>query len=92
MNKVELINIISSKTGVTKRDAENMIDTLIQTIINTLKKGEKVVLTGFGMFETIKTKSRIGVNPRNLSRKISIPSIILPKFRAGKRLKDEMRK
>ena len=92
MNKVELIEAIASKTGLTKKDVENTLNNFTNIVTNTLKKGEKVILTGFGQFEVIKTKARIGVNPRNLSKKINIPSILAPKFRAGKTFKDAIKR
>ncbi|HNV97007.1 MAG TPA: HU family DNA-binding protein [bacterium] len=92
MNKQKLIHTIANKSSISKKQAENILDIFIDTIIENLKNGEKVSLTGFGQFEVIKTKSRSGVDPRNLSKIINIPEMLTPKFRAGKRFKDEIRK
>lgn len=92
MNKVKLIETISSKTKSNKKEIGRILDIFEDTIIYELQKGNKVTLTGFGAFEIIKTKIRQGVNPRNISQRIVIPSIKIPKFRAGKRFKDEIRK
>lgn len=91
MNKVELIEVIASKTNLTKRDIENVISSFEETVINTLQKGNKVTLTGFGSFEAKTMKQRAGVNPQTGAR-IIIPTTIVPKFRAGKSLKDALKK
>ncbi len=92
MNKVKLIETISSKTKSSKKEIERILDIFEETIIYELQKGNKVSLTGFGAFEVVTTKTRSGVNPRNTQERITIPAIKLPKFRAGKRFKDEIRK
>lgn len=91
MNKAELINIIADKVGVSKRESEDMLETLIGTVTSELKKGGEVTLTGFGSFSAKKRAARIGVNPQNPSQKIQIPAITVPKFKAGKALKDSLK-
>lgn len=92
MNKVKLIETISSKTKSSKKEISRILDIFEETIIYELQKGNKVTLTGFGAFEVVTTKTRSGVNPRNTQERITIPALKLPKFRAGKRFKDEIRK
>ena len=88
MNKAELVEVISEKVGVPKKEVEDIIDNLTDTIINKLKEGQEVTLTGFGAFSARARKGRVGVNPRNPSEKIDIPSVVVPKFKAGKNLKE----
>jgi len=87
MNKAELIEVISEKVGISKKETENVIDTLTDTIVSKLKEGQEVTITGFGAFSARSRKGRVGVNPRNPSEKIDIPSVVVPKFKAGKNLK-----
>ena len=91
MNKAELIDVISDKVGITKKETEDVIDTMLDTIVNQLKDGKEVTLTGFGAFSARTRKGRIGVNPRNPSEKIEIPSVVVPKFKAGKNLKEALK-
>ena len=64
-----------------------MINTLIDTVVGSVKKGDEVRLQGFGTFRSIKTKARNGVNPRNPSEKIQIKAGTRPTFRAGSEFK-----
>ena len=90
MNKAELIDTISEKVGVPKKETEDIIDSMLETIVDQLKAGQEVNLTGFGAFSARTRKGRIGVNPRNPSEKINIPSVVVPKFKAGKNLKEAL--
>ena len=90
MNKAELIEEVSNKTGLTKKDTGNVIDAITKTITATLSKGEKVTLVGFGTFQVIEKKARKGVNPRTRET-IRIPAKKVPKFRAGKGLREKVR-
>lgn len=92
MNKAELIEAISEKVGVSKKEVEDIIDSLTETITAKLKESQEVTLTGFGAFSARTRKGRIGVNPRNPSEKIDIPSVVVPKFKAGKNLKEALKK
>lgn len=91
MNKAELIDSISEKVGLSKKETEEVIDTMTDTIIAKLKAGDEVTLTGFGAFSARTRKGRIGVNPRNPQEKIEIPSVVVPKFKAGKNLKEALK-
>lgn len=92
MNKAQLSEIVAEKTGIKKKQAEEILDLIITTITEALKKGEEVTLTGFGAFSARRRKGRIGVNPRNPSEQIDIPSVVVPKFKAGKNLKEALKK
>jgi len=91
MNKAGLAQVLSEKLNISKKEAEDTINTMVDVIIETLKKGEEVVLTGFGAFSVKKRAARTGVNPQNPSQKISIPAVNVPKFKSGKALKDALR-
>ncbi len=91
MNKTELINHLAEKNGLDRGVVEKILNTLEETIIGKMLAGEEVVLTGFGAFSARQRAGRIGVNPRNPQEKIQVPSLITPKFKAGKKLKDILR-
>ena len=92
MNKATLIETISGKTQIPKKDVETVIESFEATVIETLKKGEEVTLAGFGAFSARTRTSRMGVNPQNPEERIQIPEVIVPKFKAGKNLKDSLKK
>ncbi len=87
MNKAELVAEVAAKTGETKKAAEASVDAVIATIRETLKKGEKIQLVGFGSFEVRKRAARKGRNPQT-KEEIKIPASKAPVFRAGKQLKE----
>ncbi len=87
MNKAELISATAEKAGMSKKDSEKVINALIETITNTMKKGDKVQLVGFGVFEVKNRPARTGRNPRT-KETIEIPASKIPQFKAGKALKD----
>jgi DNA-binding protein HU-beta len=91
MNKAELIETLVSKVeGITKKQAEAMLDAFIETVISQLKNGGEVALAGFGTFSAKKRAGRVGINPQT-KEKIQIPSLTVPKFKAGKTLKDALK-
>ena len=87
MNKTELVAAVAEKSGLTKKDAERVVNATIETISETLVKGEKVQLSGFGIFEVRERMARIGRNPRT-KESVQIPATRLPAFKASKALKD----
>ncbi|MBE6981230.1 MAG: HU family DNA-binding protein [Ruminococcaceae bacterium] len=91
MNKTELIAAVAEKTGLTKKDAERVINATTETITETLVKGEKVSVSGFGIFEVKAREARTGRNPRT-KETIEIPATRLPAFKASKTLKDTVAK
>ncbi len=91
MNKKEVIAAVADKTGLSKRDAELAVTALLDVITDELQKGGSVAFTGFGTFSVSKRAARQGVNPAT-GEKIQIPATVVPKFKAGKGLKDAVKK
>lgn len=95
MNKSELVEALADELGTTKADAQRTIDAIFDTkdgvVTRTLKKGDRVQITGFGTFETRKRKARTGRNPRT-GEEIKIAPTISPSFRPGKALKEAVKK
>ena len=91
MNKTELIAAVAEKTGLTKKDAERVVNATIETITESLVKGDKVNVSGFGIFEVKTREARTGRNPRT-KETIQIPATKLPAFKASKTLKDTIAK
>ena len=86
MNKVELIAAVAKKTGLSKAEAAAGVNAMIALISDSLGKNEKVTITGFGSFDVGVRQARAGVNPHT-GNHIEIPSLRLPRFRAGKALR-----
>lgn len=86
MNKEELVDRIASKTGLTKKDALDAVNTTLDTVTVTLKKGDKVTLVGFGTFLVRRLRARDGRNPQT-GAPIKIPAKKVPRFTPGKELK-----
>ena len=87
MNKTELVEAIAKATGLSKKDSEKAVKAFTDTVTKELKKKGKVQLVGFGTFETAKRAARTGKNPQT-GAAIKIPAATVPKFKAGKALKD----
>lgn len=91
MNKTELITACAESTGLTKKDTERVLNAAIDAITDALVKGEKVQISGFGIFETKDREARIGRNPHT-KETIEIPATRVPGFKASKALKDSVAK
>ncbi|MCX6781602.1 MAG: HU family DNA-binding protein [Candidatus Magasanikbacteria bacterium] len=91
MNKAELAQVLAEKMNLSKRETEDIVNTMVDVITTTLQKGEEVVLTGFGAFSVKQRAARVGVNPQRPTEKINIPAVKVPKFKAGKALKDALK-
>lgn len=87
MNKSDLINSVAEKSELSKKDATKSVDAVLETIMDSLKDGEKVQLIGFGTFEVRDRAARKGRNPQT-GEEIQIPASKVPAFKAGKALKD----
>jgi len=87
LNKTDLISEVATRTGMTKKDVEKVVNAFFSTIEGTLKSGDKVQLIGFGTFEVRDRQARKGRNPQT-GEEISIPAARVPAFKAGKALKD----
>lgn len=90
MNKAQLIEAVTKNTKMTKVDAELVLNTAIDAIKKTIRKGEDVTLIGFGTFTRTKRKARMGRNPQT-GKEIKIPAMVLPKFRPGREFKDAVK-
>jgi len=91
MNKAELAVKLSERADLPKKKAEEIIETLTDLIIQELKGGGEVTIAGFGAFSARTRASRLGVNPQKPTEKITIPEVRVPKFKAGKTLKDSLK-
>ena len=87
MNKTELIAAVANEAEITKKDAEKAVKAIFSVISDSLTKGDKVQIIGFGTFEVRQRKAREGRNPRN-NEPIQIEASKTPAFKAGKQLKD----
>jgi len=90
MNKAQLIEEVSDKTGLTKKDVRTVVDAVMETIANSLEKGEKVTLVGFGTFQVMQRKARRGRNPQT-GEEIQISAKKVPKFVPGKGLREKVK-
>jgi DNA-binding protein HU-beta len=86
MNKTQLIEAVASDSGLSKADSSRAIESLLDTVTRSLKKGDEVSITGFGKFSVVKRAARAGVNPRT-GEKVKIKASKAPKFSAGATLK-----
>jgi DNA-binding protein HU-beta len=91
MNKTDLINSIAAKSGLNKKNSEAALNAFIASVEDSLQKGDKVVLVGFGTFEVRKRAARKGRNPQT-KKEITIPASKAPVFKAGKVLKENVNK
>jgi len=89
MNKTELVAKIAEKADLTKAEAARALKSFEQTITEALKDGQKISIVGFGSFETSQRAARVGRNPQT-GKEIQIPAATVPKFKAGKTLKDSV--
>ena len=86
MNKTELVTVLAERTGLSKKSAEEVLNTTLNIITETLVDGEKVQLVGFGSFEVRERAPRIGRNPRT-KEAVNIPASRAVQFKSGKVLK-----
>ncbi len=91
MNKAALIERLAQEAGVSKKDSERMLESLVKIIIEELKADREVTITGFGTFLSRTRHARGGVNPQNPSERITIPEVKVAKFKTGKTLKDALK-
>lgn len=90
MNKQSLIDAVHDKIGGTKVQAEQAVDTIIEAIVNSLKKSEEVSIAGLGIFSTKQRAARTARNPRT-GESIQVAAMKVPKFRAAKALKEAVK-
>lgn len=87
MNKSELISSLSEETTFSKKDITRVLEAITRIIERTLKKGDKLQWSGLGTFAVSRRPARMGINPATKER-ISLPESIVPKWKAGKSLKE----
>ncbi|CAL4318046.1 HU family DNA-binding protein [Buchnera aphidicola] len=90
MNKTQLINMISKQSNLSKIQVKSTLETILSTIIESLKKGESVQIVGFGTFKVNLRASRTGRNPQT-GQEIIIPATKVPSFISGKTLKNAIK-
>ncbi len=87
MTKADLIELVAKEGNLTKAQASKVVDALFGGIMDALAKGDKVTVVGFGTFSVSKREARKGRNPQT-NKEITIPACKVPKFKAGKKLKE----
>ncbi len=91
MNKAELAARLADKVGLPKKQMEDVVDGFQTIVTEALSRQEEVTIAGFGTFSSRVRTSRMGVNPRQPSERIRVPEVLVPKFKAGKALKDALK-
>ena len=91
MTKQEFVERVSSKSGLSRKDASTAVDAFLDSITESLQRGEEVAFTGFGKFSSQHRAARMGVNPRNPTERVHIPASRVPKFSAGSQLKQAVK-
>ena len=87
MNKAQLVEEVAAEIGLTKKEVNNVVDAMVSAITDSLARGEKVTLVGFGTFMTVERKARRGRNPQT-GQSIQIPAKDVLKFKAGTSLRE----
>jgi DNA-binding protein HU-beta len=90
VTKQEFVDAVADRSGLSKRDASEAVDAVLDTITDTLKRGDSVTFTGFGKFSSSARAARMGVNPRTGER-VQIQATTVPKFTAGSALKSAVK-
>jgi DNA-binding protein HU-beta len=90
VTKQEFVDAVADRSGLSKRDASDAVDAVLDTITDTLKRGDSVTFTGFGKFSSSARAARMGVNPRTGER-VQIQATTVPKFTAGSALKSAVK-
>lgn len=91
MNKAELAERLAAKNNLPKKQVEALLENWEEEITQVLKNNGEVTLTGFGTFSAKTRTARMGVNPQKPTERIQIPEVRVPKFKAGKALKDALK-
>lgn len=91
MNKARLAEVIADRTGLTRKQSEDFLEAFVESVKDSLVRGEDVTIAGFGAFMAKHRSARMGVNPQKPSERIQVPAVVIPKFKAGKNLKDALK-
>ena len=86
-----MVERIASRANVNKKEVEDVLNAFEDVVIQVMKEGGEAVLTGFGAFLARRREARVGVNPQKPSERIQVPAVMVPKFKAGKTLKDALK-
>lgn len=89
--KTDLVEHLAGKFDLAKKQVEDVVNGTMEYVTDLLKKGDELTLTGFGTFLAKQRKGRMGINPKNPSQKVQIPARTVPRFKAGKGLKDAVK-
>jgi DNA-binding protein HU-beta len=87
MNRAELIDSVAQMTGQTKQHVHDCLSAILHSVTGSLAKGDRVMLVGFGTFERRNRRARVGVNPQDPRKKLTIQAAKVPAFRPGQELK-----
>ncbi len=90
--KNDLVEHLATRLGLSKKQVEDMVEATLEYVTETLVRGDELTLTGFGTFLAKQRKGRVGINPKNPTEKVQIPESTVPRFKAGKGLKDAVAK
>lgn len=90
VTKDQLVDALASKTDLSKKDVEGVLEAFTDEVTQQIRGGNKVTLTGFGTFKVSERAARTGINPQT-KESIQIPAMRVPKFTAGKALKDAVK-
>lgn len=90
MTKQDFVDAVAERAGMSKRDAGDAVEAMLETITNALRQGDSITFTGFGKFSTSARAARQGVNPRTGER-VQIAATTVPKFTAGSSLKSAVK-
>lgn len=91
MNKLEIVKVVAEETGLTQKEVNAVVDSVVAAIIAELKKGHDVNIAGFGKFAVKKRAARVSINPRT-KQPIDVPASKAPTFKAGKQFKEAVNK
>jgi DNA-binding protein HU-beta len=91
VTKQDFIDRVASKSDLSKRDAAKAVESFLDTVTESLRRGDSITFTGFGKFSTAFRAARMGVNPRNPTEKVQISASTVPKFSAGSTLKQAVK-
>lgn len=91
MNKLEIVKVVAEETGLTQKEVNAVVDSVVATIIAELNKGKEVNIAGFGKFAVKKRAARVSINPRT-KQPIDVPASKAPTFKAGKQFKEACNK
>lgn len=89
MTKAEIVRVLADQVGLTRREATQVLSTVLQGVVEAINRGEKVELRGFGSFRTRKRQARRGRNPRT-GAQVAVPAKVVPYFKPGKQLRESL--